>query len=48
MSGAPTRKFGDRFNGFSEEDVWHEMRVLGCDEAQAVRSLTEAHERLDD
>lgn len=36
------------YDGFSQEDVWHEMRALGCDERQAVRSLNEAHARLDD
>jgi hypothetical protein len=35
-------------HGFSQEDIWHEQRALGCTEAQAIRSLQEAEARLDD
>lgn len=35
-------------HGFPQEDIWHEMRHLGCNEQQAIRSLTEAEARLDD
>lgn len=33
---------------FSQEDIWHEQRALGCSEEQAIRSLQEAEARLDD
>lgn len=35
-------------HGFSQEDVWHEMRAIGGNEQQAIRSLIEAEARLDD
>lgn len=35
-------------HGFSLEDIWHEMRHLGCNEEQALRSLKEAEARLHD
>jgi len=35
-------------HGFSQEDIWHEMRAIGGDERQAIRSLIEADKRLDD
>lgn len=35
-------------HGFSQEDIWHEQRALGCTEAQAIRRLQEAEARLDD
>lgn len=35
-------------HGFSQDDIWHEQRALGCTEAQAIRSLQEAQARLDD
>ena len=38
----------DPRHGFSEDDIWHEMRHLGCDEQQAIKSLTDAEARLDD
>lgn len=39
---------GSATHGFSQEDIWHEMRALGCDEQQAIRSLTEQEDRRDD
>lgn len=33
---------------FSQEDIDHEMRALGCTEEQAIRSLTAAEEALED
>lgn len=35
-------------HGFSQEDIWHEMRAIGGDERQAIRSLIEHEARLDD
>jgi hypothetical protein len=35
-------------HGFSQEDIWHEMRAIGGDERQAIYSLIEADKRLDD
>lgn len=35
-------------HGFTQEDIWHEQRALGCSEEQAIRSLQEAEARLDD
>lgn len=35
-------------HGFSQEDIWHEQRALGCSEEQAIRSLTEAESCIND
>lgn len=35
-------------HSFSQEDIWHEMRALGCDERQAIRSLLDAEDRMED
>lgn len=35
-------------HGFSQDDIWHEMRALGCNEQQAIRSLQNQADALDD
>lgn len=38
----------DQRRGFSEEDIWHEMRHLGCSYEQAINGLIQAEQELDD